>query len=376
MTSLGAGAEDPIARQLGFGRAPLARAGLGDVDLSASFNANLHGYISHLSTQGQAELQQYAGIDATNPRVQQGAASALSLIQHGFTPGNEQDEAALIHTIAGGLCLAGPVGAVIGAYVELLWQVGNALACPAAHFFEGLGFGAAGPACGEAPCQSTGNWTTQGVMSASALPDLSQAQGTFRALVIPALASYIAQASNCKASFPPSVVVDGCVAMWNTLHEGPPIDLYVPPLFSMATSEGQVFPHWDTTTQCDASGNCAQVQDPNVKYAFYPMLLLPFTLAQAQSSSPPEITPVDPPRIVTINGGALVPASAASAAAQRVVTLHFGGSTTTAPSTGTKVAIGAAVATGAVVTGSALVAWLRGETFSQLWGGAWKAVRR
>jgi hypothetical protein len=354
---------DPIARQLGFGRAPRARTGLGDVNLQTSFNANLHGYMSNLSAQGQAQLQQVAGIDASNPRVQQGALSALSLIQHGFTPGNEQDEAALIHTIAGGLCLAGPVGAVIGAYVELLWQVGNALACPTEKLFSSLGFGDPSPACGGQPCASSGTWTTASVMAASALPDLSQAQGTFRALAIPALASYIAQASNCKASFPPSVVVDGCVAMWNTLHEGPPVDLYCPPLFADATSEGLVIPFW------------SQGPDPNVQFAFYPMLLLPFTLAQAPPP-PPEVTPTEPARVLTVNGGALVTPATAASTAQRVVTLHFGGSTTVAPSTGTKVAIGAAVATGAIVTGSALVAWMKGESFSQLWGGAWRGAKK
>ena len=366
--------EDPIARQLGFGRAPLGASA--SFDVSAQFHTQLQGQIDRLDAAGKAELESVAGVDASNPRVQQGAVSALSLVQHGFTPGNEADEAALIHTIAGGLCLAGPVGAAIGAYIEALWQVGNALACPTERLFASLGFGDPSPACGGQPCASTGHWTTQGVMAASRLPDL--VTGTFRALAIPALATYIAQASNCKANFPPSVVVDGAVAMWNAVHEGPSVDLYVPPLFSMATSEGIVLPFWDNVTGCLTSDPKTCNVDPNVYYAFYPILLMPWAsldqIVQA-APPPPEVTPLDPPRIVSIQGGALLPADH-----PRVVSLHFGsggaGSMASSPSTGKKVAIGAAVAVGSVLTTSALVAWARGEAFGHLWSGVWKKVRR
>ena len=299
---------------IGRGRIYFDSGPIGDV--SADLQARVQANVDNLSAQGKAALLQNTGVDITNARVQQGAASAVSLVQNGFTPGNPQDDALLVHSIAGGLCLVPAVGPILGAAVEALWAVGNVAACPTVKLFASLGFGDVGPECGGPPCRTSGTWTTAQVMAASRLPEL--VPGTFRAFVIPALAVYMAQALNCKASFPPSIVVDAAVAIWNATHAGPQVDIYVPPLPS-----GEIglplIPFWQNTTGCDPNGVCGQ--DSNVYYAFWPMLFTYWkVLAQAPSPPPaPMFMPFDPPRVVTINGGAILPAPV-----RHPTALHFG----------------------------------------------------
>jgi hypothetical protein len=365
---------DPIAAQLGFGRAPQAptRRGLGtdlQTSVTAEFNSQLSTRLTAAGTAGAAQLQSLTGVNVNNARVAAGAAATVALAKSGYNPADPGSDALLIHAISGGLCLIPGVGPLLGAYVELMWQIGNAVACPVQKFFSSIGLSQGD--CDSPPCASSGNWSAGGLLLGASqshgLPPMPV--GSFASFVVPALAAYLAQADNCKGGFPPSVVVDAAVNIWNATHAGPAVDLYVPPLSPTLTGL-DILPHWQNATGCLPNGVCDT--DPNVAYAFAP---LSSTYWGNLASAPPPppyagfVGAYDAPRTVSVHTGAPISAT-------KAITMHLGPGGTavasSAPSTGQKVAIGAAVAAGSVVTSSALIAWATGESFSQLWKGLWR----
>jgi hypothetical protein len=212
--------------------------------------------------QGQAQLSQL-GVNPNQQQVTQGAAAAASLAQHGYNPASNSDNTKLITAIAGGASLIPGIGPVVGVTILTLWAVGNAVACPVMKVMSGI-FG--GSNCNSPPCASSGNWTPQIVLSMSELPPPRlMGPGTFANFVIGALAQNAASAANCLPAFPPGLVVDACVNIWNQTHQGPLAALYVPPLNSFG---GDLIPTWPKTsgnTPFDVASNDA---DPNAFGAF------------------------------------------------------------------------------------------------------------
>lgn len=255
-----------------MGRASRALRGrqIGDIDLQAEFSKQLTTKAGALSDQGAKYLKQGTTAQATAAREARGAAAAASLVQNGFDPSNPEDSQKLIAAVAGGLCLIPGVGPVLGLAVETLYQVGNAIACPTEKFFASIGVSKLPPACGGAPCETSGNWTASGIIATnrSALP--SMPRGSFAEFVVASLAQYQALAANCKASFPPGFVVDACVQIWNKVHQGPAVDYLVPPLVLLP---GGIIPVWQNMSFSGSNPPPADRanKDPWAYYAFGPL---------------------------------------------------------------------------------------------------------
>jgi hypothetical protein len=333
--------------------------------VTAEFQAQLQGKLSQLSSDATAQLQAQTGIDVNNARVQQGAMGALSIAQHGYNPGDPADNAKLVHAIAGGLALAVPLGTILGAYVELMWDVGNAAACPLLKVFSSIGLTQSD--CDSPPCATSGNWSAGalllGASQSHGLPPMPT--GSFASFVVPALAEYLAQADNCKGGFPPSVVVDAAVNIWNATHAGPAVDLYVPPLSPFLTGV-DIIPHGNTTG-CLPNGVCDT--DPNVAYAFAPLSSTYWGVI-SQSPSPPPFTGFvggyDPARVVSVNSGPAISAS-------KAITMHLGpgGLATTSSSVATKVLVGTAVVGGGVLASAAVFAWMKKRALTSVLQSMW-----
>lgn len=318
--------------------------------LSAQAQAQVQSNLNALGTSAKAQIQAQTGVDLNNQRVQQGATSALGLLQHGYDPSSDADSAELIHAIAGGCALI-PGGAVFGAYVELMWQVGNQVACPLENAFAQIGLGQASPACGGAPCTSSGGWTAQTIIDASSLPANWNAPGSFSSLAVGALATCAAKGLNCKGGTPPGLVIDAVVAIWNKTHAGPPVQIWIPPL-GLAPGLGGgspvLIPFWQ-----NVSSSTTGSVDPNVYYAFKPVSDVPTATLPAVAYTLGGSTP---PQVVSINSGpAVVPAGV------------------TPPKTTTAAGHASALVLG-VAAGGLLNAWVTGKAVDKVFGGAWDIV--
>jgi hypothetical protein len=322
----------------GLGSIPRRRrAGLAaDVTSSfvASYQASLQARIQSLGAQSAATLQAETGVDVTQTRVAQGASAALTLAQNGYNPSSGSDNQALVSAIAGGLCLIPAVGPALGAAVEVLYQVGNAAACPIAGVAASLGLGPVPPGCpGYVACTHTGTWTAAGILAANApqLPSYLR-DGTFQKFVVGALAQYASQAANCMASLPPGVLVDAAVNIWNQTHAGPAAQVLVPPLSQtnkgiMAYGTPTIITAWQHPNTSgnglaalagkdpyayyafDLVGNIAWTDEPNT--ASLPSGAGPWT-PWTIAPTPPLITSLssglssdytDPPRVVMVHTG-------------------------------------------------------------------------
>jgi len=250
-----------------------------------------------------------------------------------------------------------------------MWQIGNAVACPVQKFFSSIGLSQGD--CDSPPCATSGNWSAAalllGASQSHGLPPM--AVGSFASFVVPALAYYLAQADNCKASFPPSVVVDAAVNIWNATHAGPTVELYVPPLSPTLTGL-DIIPHWQNATGCQPNGICDT--DPNVAYAFAPLSSTYWKRLDAAPPPPPYagfVGGFDPARVVSVNSGPPISAS-------KAITMHLGpnGLATTSSSTATKVLVGTAVVAGGTVAGAAVFAWMKHRALTSVLDEMWKAT--
>jgi len=296
-----------------------SRVGLGaDSPVVLEYQAELQGRINALGSQGAATLQSATGIDVTQGRVASGAAAALSLAQGGFDPTSSDDEGKLVAAISGGLCLIPAVGPILGASVEGLYQVGEAISCPLMKVVSSLGIGPLPPACGGSACTTSSNWTTAGVLSNNVRALPSRPQGSFQELVVSALASFASSAANCKATLPPGVIVDAAVKIWNQTHAGPAVAYLVPPLNQINQGivafgdPSSILTTWPTVS---GPGPAEQAgKDPYAYYAFQPLSSIPSSEHPNLSAGgqlwpiapPPAGSNVDPPRIVMVNTGALL----------------------------------------------------------------------
>ena len=315
-----------------------------------------------LSASGPAVQQTIAdktGLNTTDTRVTQGAQSAATLLSNGYNPNSSSDNANLIHAIAGGCALFVPAGDIVAAALEALWTVGNQIACPVTNAFASIGLGTP---CNAPPCRSTGNWTPAGLLSTYAQGLPAMPTGSFASLAVPALATYAANAANCKGGMPPDAIVDAVVAIWNETHAGPAVPYFIPPISELG---GSITPNLlvvgaeSGTTQAARAG-----KDPNAYFAFGPVSAIiadghyqsnpPANLNVAQDwtpfvvAAPPAGTfstgqSYSAPRIVMVNSGALLPA-------KKNLAFHLGPAPAPAPpaaaaslSTGAKVAVGVGV---------------------------------
>lgn len=315
--------------------------------ISAQAQAQVQARYDALTTSAKAEILAKTGVDVNDARVQKGAVATASLLQNGYNPSSDADSAKLVHSISGGLCLFVPIGPVLAGYLELIWQIGNAVSCPLENAFSSMGLGSPSPACGGKPCNSSGNWTAAGIIGdGSSYPSGWNQTGSFTSLVIPMLATAAAQGMNCKGGTPTDMIVDACVVMWNRVHEGPSIQIWVPPL-GVDPGVGGVSPILIAGTGEQVSGSAPSAkagQDPNIYYAFQPVSVIKssgqdgsssFSLALDASKGSDVWTPFGIPnappglswtypRIVTINAGALIDPSTGKVAKSTTVVGHAG----------------------------------------------------
>jgi hypothetical protein len=303
-----------IHRPLGLG------TGLGGPLTTSQFSADLQARLSAQSASVQQTIASETGVDTNNARVSQGAQSAATLIQHGYDPNSAADSANLIHAIAGGAALIPGAGPILAGAIEALWLVGNQIACPVTNAFASIGMGTP---CGAPPCKTTGGpFTTAQLLTSNASQLPSMPTGSFASLAVPAIATYAAQAGNCKGGMPPGSIVDAVVAVWNAVHAGPPIGYFIPPI---AELDGSVTPDvlglWGQESGTTPAAKAGK--DPNVYYGFGPVQKIvsdgyyqsnpPSNLNEAQDwaafTVPPAPAGMDftSPRIVLVNSGAFVP---------------------------------------------------------------------
>lgn len=213
-----------------------ARRGLGDVTANAAASSAAllasgqslptiaRTDLAAASAQGQAAIALATSSSATAARQANGAADAASLASNGFNPDDPGDEQKLMGAIAGGLALIPGAGPILGAAVELLWQLGTQVMGPALTKLFGYCSNPAG--C----CSSSGNWTVRQVLAASGVTSAPPA-GTFAALAVPAFGQSWADAMNCKPNYAGagySILLPGLVAVWNAAATGPMQDVFVP----------------------------------------------------------------------------------------------------------------------------------------------------
>lgn len=322
--------EGDVLRHPHGGEVEIVRMGaaqlrLGDSSIVQSYQAQLQTRISGLGTQAQTTLQQQTGVNVTQPRVAAGAAAAVSLASNGFNPNDAADRQKLVAAIAGGLCLIPAVGPALGAAVEALYQVANAISCPTMKLAADLGLGDLPPECGGSPCTSTGNWTTAGILSSNAGSLPAQPSGSFAQFACAALAEYAAQAANCKASLPPGLIVDACVNIWNQTHAGPSTPYLVPPLFMVnkgitAFGPPTIVNVWQNVSGTGSAPSLRANKDPYAYYAFGALSAIPSSehpnlnaspAGQLWAVAPSAVYNVDPPRFVMVNTGAATSASSA-----------------------------------------------------------------
>jgi hypothetical protein len=326
--------------------------------LTAELQARLNAQAASV----QQTIADETGVDTTNARTAQGAASAATLLQHGYDPSNSSDNANLVHAIAGGAALIPGPGPILAGAIEGLWLVGNAIACPVTDAFASIGLGTP---CGSPPCKSSGNWSAAELLTtyAHALPAMPL--GSFASLCVPALAMYAANAANCKGGMPPDVIIDAVVAIWNATHAGPAVGYFIPPISELGNSiTPAMLVVWTQNSGTTPAGRAGM--DPNAYYGFGPVQKIisdgyyesnpPADINRAQDWQPFSIAPTPPgmsastPRIVSVNSGALLPPT------KKHLDLHLGPAPAPAPaamSTGTKVAVG-----GGVVLLTAGAIWL------------------
>lgn len=285
---------------------------------AAALQSQVSAKLNAAGAQVQAQVQAETGVDTSNARVGAGAAAAADLAANGFNPQSSADQGKLIHAIAGGLALIPGPGVILAGAVEALYSVGSVIAAPVTDFFASVGLGMRSDA---PPCQVKGApWTPAGVLASAqarnALPPMPR--GSFASIVVPALATYAANAANCKGGMPPGVIIDAVVTMWNRTHAGPAAPFYVPPLVaSWGAMQTILIPTWQHT-----SG-----QDPNAAAAF--QRLTPDKAAWLQASpshwlypappSPSSLIGLSGPRVVMVNTGALLPPPP-----PRVLNFHLG----------------------------------------------------
>lgn len=403
-------------RSLGLG-APLGR-GLGDFTpslapgygVTAAYSTQIQGAYAQASSSTQAYIKDATGVDTTNQTVSQGASSAATLLQNGYNPDSSSDNANLVHAISGGLCLIPGVGPILGAYVEGLWVVGNAIAAPLQNAFASIGMGV--PA-GAPPCTTNGKWTTSNVLAtnAGALPPLWRVPGTFASLAVPALAYASSMLGNCQKTPPADAIVDACVALWNASHTGTEIPYYVPSLIvqigSLSAAPGLLIAGAGESVSGTTPAAVAGLH-PNVYYAFNPIVegvntqyvgvdwthpptaAQPYWLPLGSDGPFQSALAAVPPgfigtmgRIVTLKNGAAVNVTEAAAAAlefaqawaaltpAQIAALKAaaaGGSaapTISAPAAAGLTALAAAVAVGA---GGSLYAFLTNQAIGYFWG--------
>lgn len=320
----------------------------------AAFQAQLQTKLSTASSDVQAQIYAQTGVDTNQTRVSQGASSAYSLLQNGYNPDSSSDNANLVHAIAGGLCLIPGAGPVLGAAVEGLWAIGNAVGCPLENAFASIGFGSPSPACGGKVCATSGNWTAQGILQSQAhLPDMPK--GSFASIVMPALATYAAQNLNCKGGFPPGMIVDACAAIWNQTHSGPSEDYFVPPLgLYAAGGSADIVPAWGSVSNA-STGNV----DQNVYYAFQSVSSImardggidPLNFPKAGALLGTSLA-----RKISLNSGALIAPPAPPEHPVTTVAKHA-----------------SVIAVGGVVGGLAY-AWVTGKAVEPVFMGAWNIL--
>jgi hypothetical protein len=301
-----------------------ARRGIGRIGnlgpiSTGAFSAQLEAQIKTQSSSVQQTLAAQTGVDTTDAHVAQGAQSAATLVQNGYNPNSSGDNQNLIHAIAGGLALIPGAGPLLAGAVEGLWLIGSQIACPVTNAFASVGLGTP---CGAPPCKTSGNWTPAGLLSSNARELPATPAGSFASLAVPALATYAAQAGNCKGGMPPDVVVDAVVAIWNKTHAGPAASYFVPPI---ATLSGSITADLlGIQNQTSGSTPAARAgKDPNVYYAFGPIAAI-LKDGYYQSNPPKNVNAAQPwaafavpsapagmaftqPRIVMVNTGALLP---------------------------------------------------------------------
>ena len=365
---------------------------------TASFSAQLQANITaQAGSAGAQYIQQQTGVDVTQTRVANGISAGGQLIAHGFDPTSANDRQAMVAMMCAGLSLIEPVGGVLAAALEALYQIAQPLACPVAKFFRDIGISQSD--CDSPPCAYSGPAPTVDVLAANfALPQMWQIPGTFGQLATGALLTNAASALSCKSSVPPSVIVDATVNAWNQANAGPAVDVYVPPLMPLMP----FIPQW-TNVQNNYSGST----DPNLYFAFVPAAFLywgdditkapapppmdAFIQAQQQifgalyAAWPSEQYP-SPSRYVQVNVGAplgatdiqkhivnLAPIVSAMAKESQANLAASQSKATTAA----KAAAGTAAIFGAGALGiAAVVAYAKGRTISAVLDAAWEKTKR
>jgi len=286
---------------------------------SASYFASVSDKVNSLQSDARSTIEGTVGTDPQNEqRAANGASAVISLSQNGYNPDSPEDNGKVISVIVGGLAALGPatagVSVLVAGGLEALWQFGNAIACPVSDAFASVGLGTG---CNFGS-HTTGNFTASKELEGDQPPMPS---GSYAQLVMAALAHYTAQQGNCQGGFPPDVIVDAVTAIWNQTHQGPSIQVYVPPLTN-STVNSPIIATGGGTTQI----NNQTIVNPNITYAFQPMsevlssplyhgnLAAPFGLPSLPAwigYSPP--LGYSPPRTINVNTGPLV---------KRVVPLH------------------------------------------------------
>ena len=302
--------------------------------VSAQLQGQVQSRLDAASTYTKGQIQSVTGVDVNDQRIQKGASSALSLLQNGYNPASDADSAQLIHAIAGGCALI-PGGQIFGAYIELIWQAGNAVACPLESAFASIGMGSPSPACGGQACTHTGPDTTAAsVIASSELPANWNSLGSFSSLAVGALATYAAQNMNCKGGTPPGMIIDAVVAMWNQTHSNSTsVLVLIPPLALYGAGGAPTIIPWGQNVSNSTTGNV----DPYVYYAFQATAAIPssFNFPSVEGewtsfSNPgtPAVAPFlfgsTPPRMVRINSGPLVTSAGASGSKTTTVAGHAG----------------------------------------------------
>jgi hypothetical protein len=202
--------------------------------IRADVDGKLQAGLAGLSDSAKALVLQHSGVDLNSPQASQaagtiatGAALAADIGKNGLDLSKPEDQQKVFHAMLAGIALIVPVGTAFAAFAEVGYALGKVMACPLTHLFGGTS-----PECGDPPCTTSHGWTAKIVLDGSGLP--AYPKGSFGELATGMLALNAANQDNCLDHLTPDHVVDGAVNVYNMTHAGPAVDVYVPPLATLA----------------------------------------------------------------------------------------------------------------------------------------------
>jgi hypothetical protein len=320
---------------------------------------DLSGDVDQLDSQAQSWMAAQTTTAATSAHVEAGASAAADLITNGYDPDNSADNQQLVVAVAGAVSLVPPAGPVIGAVLLGMYELGTKVLGPLINKLFGYS--------STPTCNSSDNWTAQGVLATSGVLSFPPA-GTFAGLVVPALGKAYADQQNCNAfngvpgalPWEWTLTLGPLLRMWNGAAGGTLIEYFVPRINMYDWPGGPlptefVYDYSSNSSYCVAGPFCFPEQGP---YAFQPLSQVPVTDADNKAIADPAGEGVRWIRVAA-NSGPVKPSLVAAS------------TVATSMSTGAKVAMGAAIVGASAAAGVGVYALATKQGYGSAWSRLW-----